>query len=147
MAEWRLRGVGTARASAAELRTGFKSLFQCDFSQVRKGTPLPDYIVKYYVDRFASSPDELRGSFEWYRAIDTDTAQNEQRKTRRLTLPVLAVGGSKSGGEGAAKTLKLVADNVQTAVIPGSGHWVAEESPDKLLAVLIPFLAPYRAAR
>ena len=111
------------------------------------GTPLPDYIVKYYVDRFASSPDALRGSFEWYRAIDTDTAQNEQRKTRRLTLPVLGVGGSKSGGEGAAKTMKLVADNVQTAVIPGSGHWVAEESPDKLLAVLIPFLAPYRDAR
>ena len=111
------------------------------------GTPLPDYIVKYYVERFASSPDALRGSFEWYRAIDTDTADNERRKTRRLTLPILGVGGSKSGGEGAAKTMKLVADNVQSAVIPGSGHWVAEESPDKLLAVLIPFLAPYRDAR
>ena len=44
-------------------------------------------------------------------------------------------------------TMKLVADNVQAAVIPGSGHWVAEEAPDKLLAVLIPFLAPYRDAR
>ena len=111
------------------------------------GTPLPDYVVKYYVDRFAASPDALRGSFEWYRAIDTDTAQNEQRKNRRLTLPVLAVGGAKSGGEGSANTMKLVADNVQAAVIPGSGHWVAEEAPDKLLAVLIPFLAPYRDAR
>ena len=32
---------------------------------------------------------------------------------------------------------------------PGSvsdGHWVAEEAPEKLLAALTPFLAPYRAA-
>jgi pimeloyl-ACP methyl ester carboxylesterase len=33
---------------------------------------------------------------------------------------------------------------VQSVVIPGAGHWVAEQAPEKLLAVLIPFLAPYR---
>jgi pimeloyl-ACP methyl ester carboxylesterase len=38
-----------------------------------------------------------------------------------------------------------VADNVQTVVIPGAGHWVAEEAPDELLAALTTFLAPYRA--
>jgi pimeloyl-ACP methyl ester carboxylesterase len=111
------------------------------------GTPLPDAVVKYYVDRLASSPDALRGSFGWYRAIDTDTAQNEQRKTRRLTLPVLAIGGAKGVGEGTANTMRLVADHVQGVIIPGSGHWVAEEAPDKLLAALTPFLAPYRDAR
>ena len=41
------------------------------------GTPLPDEVVKYYVDRLASSPDALRGSFGSYRAIDTSIAQNE----------------------------------------------------------------------
>jgi pimeloyl-ACP methyl ester carboxylesterase len=92
----------------------------------------------------ASSPDALRGSFEWYRAIDTDIAQNAQRKTGRLTLPVLAIGGAKSSGEGTANMMKLVADDVQTAIIPGSGHWVAEEAPDELLEALTPFLAPYR---
>jgi pimeloyl-ACP methyl ester carboxylesterase len=110
------------------------------------GTPSPDDVVKYYVGRLASSPDALRGSFEWYRAIDTDIAQNEQRKMRRLTLPVLAIGGAKSSGEGTASTMKLVADNVQTAIIPGSGHWVAEEAPGKLLEALAPFLTPYRDA-
>jgi pimeloyl-ACP methyl ester carboxylesterase len=110
------------------------------------GTPLPDEVVKYYVDRLASSSDALRGSFESYRAIDTSIAENEQRKTKRLTLPVLAIGGAKGIGEGVANTMKLVADNVQSVVIPGSGHWVAEEAPEDLLAALIPFLAPYRAA-
>jgi pimeloyl-ACP methyl ester carboxylesterase len=100
----------------------------------------------YYVDRLASSPDALRGSFGSYRAIDTSIAQNEKRKTRRLTLPVLAIGGAKAIGEGVVNTMKLVADNVQSVIIPDSGHWVAEEAPDKLLAALAPFLASYRIA-
>ena len=110
------------------------------------GKPLPDDVVKYYVDGLASSPDALRGSFGSYRAIDTTIAQNAQRKTHRLTLPVLAIGGTKGIGEGVATTMKLVADNVHPVLIPDSGHWVAEEAPDALLAALKPFLAPYRAA-
>jgi len=27
---------------------------------------------------------------------------------------------------------------------PGSGHWVAEEAPEEMLAALTEFLAPYR---
>ena len=40
--------------------------------------------------------------------------------------------------------MKLAADDVQTLVIPGCGHWVAEQAPDQLLAALTSFLAPYR---
>jgi len=111
------------------------------------GTPLPDQVVKYYIDGLASDPEALRGSFEWYRAIDVSIAQNEQRKARRLTLPVLAIGGAKSSGEGTANTMKLVADDVQSVVIPGCGHWLAEEAPEPLLSALAPFLAPYQADR
>jgi pimeloyl-ACP methyl ester carboxylesterase len=110
------------------------------------GTPLPDHVVKYYIDRLASDPEALRGSFEWYRAIDVSIAQNERRKARRLTVPILAIGGAKSSGEGTANTMKLVADDVQTVIIPGSGHWVAEEAPEPLLSALAPFLTPYKAA-
>lgn len=110
------------------------------------GTPLPDHVVQYYIERLASSPDALRGSFGSYRAIDTSIAQNQERKARRLTLPVLAIGGAKGLGEGVANTMKLVADNLEVVIIPDSGHWVAEEAPDKLIAALTPFLAPYRNA-
>ena len=110
------------------------------------GTPLPDAVVKYYVERLASSRDALRGSFGSYRAIDVSIAQNEQRKKRKLTLPVLAIGGGKAIGEGVANTMRLVAENVESKIIPDSGHWVAEEAPEQLLAVLTPFLAPYRDA-
>lgn len=109
------------------------------------GKPLPEGVVRYYVERLSSSPDALRGSFGSYRAIDASIAQNAQRKSRRLTLPVLAVGGAKGIGEGVANTMRLVADNVQSVIIPDSGHWVAEEAPDPLLEAVIPFLAPYRS--
>ena len=42
--------------------------------------------------------------------------------------------------------MKLVADDVQSLVIPGTGHFVAEEAPDEMLAALTAFLAPYRDA-
>ena len=45
--------------------------------------------------------------------------QNEQRKTRRLTLPVLAIGGEESSGAGVRNTMKLVAEDVQTVVLAG----------------------------
>jgi pimeloyl-ACP methyl ester carboxylesterase len=106
---------------------------------------LPDDVVNYYV-RILSNPDALRGSFGWYRAFDTTVAQNEQRKTRRLTMPVLAIGGAASYGEHVGDAMKLIADDVQSVVIPGTGHWVAEEAPDAMLAALTAFLAPYRDA-
>ena len=40
--------------------------------------------------------------------------------------------------------MKLVADDVQTMVLAGSGHWVAEQAPEEVLAALTAFLAPYR---
>jgi pimeloyl-ACP methyl ester carboxylesterase len=92
----------------------------------------------------ADDPEALRGSFEFYRAIGTTTAQNEERKNRRLTMPVLAIGGEESGGEGPANAMKLVADDVQGVVLAGAAHWVAEQAPEELLAALTEFLAPSR---
>jgi hypothetical protein len=54
------------------------------------------------------------------------------------------MGGEESGGENAANAMKVVADDVQSVVLAGSGHWVAEQVPDQLLEALTAFLAPYR---
>ena len=104
---------------------------------------LPDDVINYYV-RLLSDPDALRGSFGWYRALDTTIAQDGQRKTKRLAMPVLAIGGAASFGEHVGDNVKLVADDVQSLVIPGAGHFVAEEAPDEMLAALTAFLTPYR---
>jgi pimeloyl-ACP methyl ester carboxylesterase len=108
-----------------------------------QGGNVPDYALMYYFSIF-SDPDVLRGSFGFYRAWDTTLAQNEQRKTRPLTMPVLAIGGAASWGEAVGNAMKLAADDVQSVVIPGAGHWVAEQAPEEMLAALTAFLAPYR---
>ena len=117
--------------------------FGAEFDASAGTNKLPAETVRYYIDTL-KDPDHLRGSFEFYRAIPATIAQNQKRKERRLTLPVLAIGGSESSGEGVGNTMKLAAGNVQTLVIPGCGHWVAEQAPQDLLAALTAFLVPYR---
>ena len=96
-------------------------------------------MIDYYV-RALAEPESLRGSFGWYRALDTTIAQDERRKTRPLAMPVLAVGGAASFGEHVGEALRLVAPDVHSVVIPDTGHFLAEESPTDLLAALEPFL-------
>jgi hypothetical protein len=56
-------------------------------------------------------------------------SQNERRTTRRLTLPVLGIGGARGVGGGAANTMEPAADDVQSVVIPGCGHYCLEGLP------------------
>jgi pimeloyl-ACP methyl ester carboxylesterase len=104
---------------------------------------LADDVIAYYVAGL-SDPDSLRASFGFYRALDTTIAQDGERKTQQLTMPVLAIGGAASFGEHVGDAMRLVADDVQSVVIPDTGHFVAEEAPDEMLAALTEFLAPYR---
>jgi pimeloyl-ACP methyl ester carboxylesterase len=104
---------------------------------------LPPEIVDYYVAAL-SNPESLRSSFGFYRALDTTIAQDQERATCHLAMPVLAVGGAMSFADHVEGAVRLVADDVTGVVIPDTGHFLAEESPDELLAALTPFLAPYR---
>jgi pimeloyl-ACP methyl ester carboxylesterase len=76
--------------------------------------------------------------------LDTTLAQNGQRKTTPLIMPVLAIGGAESWGEEVGNGMKPAADDVRSVVIPDTGHWVAEQAPEEMLAALTAFLAPYR---
>jgi pimeloyl-ACP methyl ester carboxylesterase len=120
--------------------------FRYEFAIQSGGTPLPDDAQDYYVQLFSRGRDVLRASFGLYRAWGTTIGQNEQRKTRPLTVPVLGIGGANSWGERAGEGMRAAAENVRAVVIPGAGHWVAEQAPEELLAELTAFLAPYREA-
>jgi pimeloyl-ACP methyl ester carboxylesterase len=106
---------------------------------------LPGYAVRYYTHGFASSRAALRGSFGFYRAWDATTQQNVTRSMgKKLTMPVLAIGGETSSMNGPELLMKTLANDVHGAVIPGGGHFLAEEAPEQMLAALTEFLAPYR---
>ena len=106
--------------------------------------PLPEYAVRHYVGTLAADPGALHASFAIHRALDATIAQNQQRMNRRLSLPVLGIGGAKSLGEQVADTMKLAADDVQALVIPGCGHHPPEEAPEELVTALTAFLASNR---
>ena len=130
-----------------QLVQGREDIYFSYIFDVEAGTKkLPSYAARTYIDNLAFVPGALRGSFGFYRALDATTAQNAKRATTKLTIPVLAIGGLESLGAGTGNEMKLAARDVRTVVIPGAGHWVAEQAPDQVVAALTEFLAPYRAA-
>jgi pimeloyl-ACP methyl ester carboxylesterase len=104
-----------------------------------QGDVLPADVVAYYVAR-VSEPGALAGSLAFYRAWDTTMAQNALRSATTLTMPVLAIGGDQSWGDAVGGAMSALAQDVQTVVIEGASHWVAEEAPEQVLAALTEFL-------
>jgi pimeloyl-ACP methyl ester carboxylesterase len=93
--------------------------------------------------RTYTQPGALRAGFAYYRNIPHDSADNRALVDAglRLTMPVLAIGGGRTeargrGGEPEA-SLRVVADDVRGAVIADCGHFVPEEKPHELAALLL----------
>jgi pimeloyl-ACP methyl ester carboxylesterase len=104
-------------------------------------TAIPAHAVDVYVDAITADPRALHASFAYYRALDETIAQNEKRSRTRLSVPVLAVGGALWSGAGAARTMRLAADDVTEVVLDGCGHYPAEEQPARFAHVLEDFLS------
>jgi pimeloyl-ACP methyl ester carboxylesterase len=127
-----------------QLVRGREDLFFGFIFDAEAGIKLPNYAVRYYANGFASSRAALSSSFGFYRAWGATTKQNHDRQAIKLTMPVLAIGGETSSGYGPQLVMQTVANDVQGLVIPGTGHFVAEEAPEQMIAALTEFLAPYR---
>jgi len=85
----------------------------------------------------------LHAAFEYYRALNTSIADNAQLSATRLAMPVMAIGGGGHGGMGQFQVdqMKQYATHVEGRVLPGCGHWLPEECPDALNALVVGFLA------
>ena len=141
---WHILFNRTAKVNEA-LVSGKEDVFFGNEFDVSAGSKkLPPEAVAYYIERLTGDSDALRGSFGFYRAVDATLAQNAQRKNRRLTMPVLAIGGEQSSATGPADSMKLAADDVEGMVLAGAGHWVVEQAPDEMVTALTTFLKPYR---
>ncbi len=100
-------------------------------------------ITEADIDLYARSyahPDYLHASFDYYRAFDEHARQNEQRKQRLLIPPVLAIGGGQSMGARQEDILKPYVKDLSGSVLDATGHYPAEESPEKMSIALKEFL-------
>jgi pimeloyl-ACP methyl ester carboxylesterase len=63
------------------------------------------------------------------------------QRNGKLTMPVLAVGGTASTtGPLMDEMMREVADNVTARRIQHAAHWIAEENPAEFAAELLGFL-------
>ena len=103
----------------------------------RAGTAGIDEYLRTFKGR-----EGIAGSIGVYRAVPTSHQQMVAQIARgKLTMPVLALGGSSSNGDSVARGAALFATDIRGAVLPDCGHFLAEECPDALLRELLPFLA------
>lgn len=84
----------------------------------------------------------MRAGFEYFRNFERDAADFAGFARTKLTMPVLVLTGERASGRTLIDQTELVATNVRGRVIEGSGHWLIEEAPDRVIPELTAFLDP-----
>ncbi|MFJ5841913.1 alpha/beta fold hydrolase [Streptomyces shenzhenensis] len=100
----------------------------------------PDTFTGDDIDEFARSyarTGAFAGASGLYRSMLTEGDEIRALATRKLGMPVLAVGGGS--GEFTSATVRQVAKDVSTVLLEGIGHYAALEAPDRLADALMSF--------
>lgn len=131
----------TARDVAEMLVSGREREYLSYFYRAYSYDPaaISEEDVDEYASRY-SAPGGLRGGFEYYRAFFEDVWQNRELAGRgKLGMPVLALGGDHSIGEGALRATRGFAEDARGGAIEHCGHFVPDERPWDLAERLLAF--------
>src|SRR3954468_10682538 len=112
--------------------------FWNDFAADRTRS-IPDADRLAYTAAYAR-PGRMRAAWAYFVSFPQAAKDFAQLAQTKLRMPVLAMGGEKANGDALGKQVKLVATNVETLVLPNTGHWVMEERPRETMEVLMRFL-------
>jgi len=111
--------------NAAQLRTFYEGVSQED--------------IDVYVDALGT-PDALRGGLNWYRAANDFT---EPSSLGPITMPTMFVWSDQDsalGRDGAEACGDHVEGEYRLEIIEGVNHWVPDNAPDELSALLLEHL-------
>src|SRR6266566_2962944 len=126
-------------------RTYFEHFWNDFASNRTQSIPEADRVA--YTAAYAR-PGRMRAAWAYFVSFQQAATEFAELSRTKLTMPVLAMGGEKANGDALGKQVKLVATNVETLVLPHTGHWVMEERPRETMDALMRFLgaAPAQAA-
>jgi pimeloyl-ACP methyl ester carboxylesterase len=93
---------------------------------------------RFYTRKYAQ-PGAMRAGMEVFRAFDQDAKDNAEFAKTKLAMPMLVLGGEKSGGDFLISQARMVANNVDGVIITGSGHWLIDEAPGQVIPRLVTF--------
>ena len=100
---------------------------------------IPEADRRFYAAAYGQ-PGRMAAGFEVFRAFQQDAVDFEQFAKTPLPMPMLVLTGEKASGQTLINQAKLVAPNVEGVIIMGSGHWLMEEAPDRVIPKLVAFL-------
>jgi pimeloyl-ACP methyl ester carboxylesterase len=113
-----------------------------DWMEVVKGGVGDEAIAEYAQQ--LRRPGHTRASFEYFRTLPADIAHTAEHHTA-LPMPVLAIGAEATLADMVRAQLTNYATDVTGDIAP-TGHWVAEENPEWLTALLLDFFTSHEAA-
>jgi pimeloyl-ACP methyl ester carboxylesterase len=93
---------------------------------------------RFYASKYAQ-PGAMKAGMEVFRAFDQDAKDNVEFAKTKLSMPMLVLGGEKSGGDFLISQGRMVATNVDGVIITGSGHWLIDEAPNQVIPRLVAF--------
>lgn len=79
------------------------------------------------------------GNFHWFGEFPQDVKDNQLFVKKKLSMPLLAMGGEKFSAPFLATHSRLVADNVSEVKIAGAGHWIVQEQTAQVQKGLLDF--------
>ncbi|WP_375383533.1 alpha/beta fold hydrolase [uncultured Sphingomonas sp.] len=92
--------------------------------------------------RIFTRPGALRAGLAFYRSVGLSAEQNRALvRDARLAMPVLAVSADQGSIPDMAGPLRPFADDLRGETIAPSGHFIPEEQPEALAALLADFFA------
>jgi len=92
-----------------------------------------------YAAAFAQ-PGGVRAGMEYFHNFERDAKDFAALAVTPLKVPVLVLTGEKASGPFLIEQGRLVASDVKGVIVPGSGHWLIDEAPAKVIPELSGFL-------
>jgi pimeloyl-ACP methyl ester carboxylesterase len=100
---------------------------------------VPEADRVFYARAYAQ-PGHMAAGFEVFRAFEQDAKDFAELAKTPLAMPMLVLSGEKAGGQFLIDQGKMVDPSAQGEIIDGSGHWLMEEAPEKVIPKLVAFL-------
>lgn len=106
--------------------------------------PCPPFMTEDELGVFVAAYERtgFTGGLNWYRNLDRNQRVMGEWDGVHVTVPALFVQGSRDPVRHfmPAAAMDGLVDEVRTEILDGAGHWIQQERPDEVNALLLGFL-------
>ncbi|NJC40394.1 pimeloyl-ACP methyl ester carboxylesterase [Brevundimonas alba] len=127
--------------------TGFFPEGRSLLSTIPDDAPLPPWMSAPHFAEYvaAFTAGGFKGPIDWYRSLDANWAATAFLQDARIRVPAAFVVGERDpvrhyAGTAEAGLKDWLIDLRMQHVIPGAGHWIQQERPEEVNALLLRFL-------